>query len=73
MAGTPIVSAFQIGKNQNPPLSRFWENQYFVSTVVRILPKKKKDDLCSKICTKDQIFQIFLSKSKNIAKIKLTI
>ena len=39
MAGTPNVSAFQNGKNQNPPIGPFWENWYFVSTVVRILQK----------------------------------
>ena len=36
-----VGTAFQSGKNQNPQLSRFWENQYFVSTVVRVLQKKK--------------------------------
>ena len=39
MARTPNVSAFQNGKNKNPPMGPFWENQYFVSTVVRILQK----------------------------------
>ena len=39
MAGTPNVSAFQNGKNQNPPIGPFWENWYFVSTVVRILQR----------------------------------
>ena len=50
MAGTHNVSAYQNGKNQNPPIGPFWENWYFVSIVVRILPKIC--DLSSKICTK---------------------
>ena len=59
----PNISGFQNGKNENPPIGPFGENRYFVSTVVRIL--QRKIDLCSKICTKDQDFKIFLSKSKN--------
>ena len=62
MAGTPNVSAFQNGKNQNPPIGPFWENWYFLSTVVRIL--QKIVIYVVKFALKIKIFKFFFQNLK---------
>ena len=62
-----VGTAFQSGKNQNPQLSRFWENQYFVSTVVRVLQKKKLIYLV-KFALNIKIFTFFFQNLKRYQK-----
>ena len=58
----PIISGFQNGKNENPPLGPFLENRYFVSTVVRILQKNVIYTV--KFALKIKILKIFFQNLK---------